>query len=224
MRGHERDDDHRQQQHVVGVHLAEVQDVEERSDAGRVQPVLRLRRDPLGVEVLLGDVAGERGDDPDQERDDAGHPRPAAPAAPGGHEELTPEVDDHKEEEQLHRPEVDAVDEVSDAGVVPPGRSLQAEDHARGDDDHQRRDRQHTEQVDPRRHVDRLAVGQQLLRRHRAHAGFPQAHRPVPAAAHDSLRRRLPGKGRRIAAKKTMIINTITTMLDTDMSKKCQCT
>ena len=50
----------RQQQHVVAVHLAEVGDVEERPDADRVEPVLGLGGDPLRVEVLLGDVAGQR--------------------------------------------------------------------------------------------------------------------------------------------------------------------
>jgi hypothetical protein len=226
VRRHQADHGDRQQQHVVAVHLAEVQNVEEGADAGRVEPVLRLRRDPLRVEVLLRDVAGQGAGDRDHERDRPDHPDAGPPAAPGRHEELAPQVDDHEEEEQLDCPQVDAVDEVPDAGVVPPRRTLQAEHHAGADDDHERGDRQRAEHVDPRGHVGGLAVRQQAIRRHRAHAGFAQAHGPGALAgrAHDRLRRRLPGNGSAIARPKTTIIAAINSTFDTDISKKCQCT
>ena len=47
----------REQDHVPGVHLAEVGDVEEGADPNRVEAVLALAGDPLRVEVLLGEVA-----------------------------------------------------------------------------------------------------------------------------------------------------------------------
>jgi hypothetical protein len=44
-------------------HLAEVHEVEECPDADGVEGVLAAGRDPLGVEVLLGEIAGEALDD-----------------------------------------------------------------------------------------------------------------------------------------------------------------
>ena len=77
------DDDDGKQDDVEGVHLAEVGDVEEGADPDRVEPVLALAGDPLGVEVLLREIAGEGGADRDQERDRPGHPGSCPSAAPG---------------------------------------------------------------------------------------------------------------------------------------------
>ena len=130
----EQHDRQRQQKYVVAVHLAEIREVEERAYADRVHRVLRLCGDPLRVEVLLRDVAGQRARYGDEEDNRAGDPHAAAASAPCGHPVLAPEVNDHHKEEQLHAPEVDAVEEMPDAGVVPPGGTLQGEDRAGGDD------------------------------------------------------------------------------------------
>ena len=85
---------HEWQKHdVPHDHLAEVGHVEDGAGAGRVDAVLGLGADPLGVEVLLGQVAGEGRAHRDQERDDPGDPGGLALAPPGGHEELAPQVD-----------------------------------------------------------------------------------------------------------------------------------
>ena len=39
-------------------------------------------------------------------------------------------MDDHGEEEDLNAPKVDAVEELPDAGLMPPGRALEPEDDA----------------------------------------------------------------------------------------------
>ena len=62
-------DDQRQESHVPEQHLARVEDVEAGADADRVEAVLGLPADPLGVEVGLGQVAGEGGADGGQEGD-----------------------------------------------------------------------------------------------------------------------------------------------------------
>ena len=105
--------------------------------------------------------------DRDEERDGAGHPRQRAAAAPGGHEELAPQVDDHEEEEQLHAPEVEAVDEVADDERVPPRRPGERDHDAGDEDDDERRERQDAEDVDPRGDVRRLRVREELLGRQR---------------------------------------------------------
>ena len=64
--------------------------------------------------------------DRDEERDRAGDPGHRASAAPGRHEELAPEVDDHEEEEQLRAPEMRAVHEMPDRRGVPPRRARRA--------------------------------------------------------------------------------------------------
>src|SRR5439155_230698 len=83
-----------------------------------------------------------------------------SPAAPRRHPVLAPQMDDHEEEEQLHGPQVDAVEEVPDTGEMPPGRTLEAQDHARADDHHQCCETRDAEHVDPGRHVRWLAVRQ----------------------------------------------------------------
>ena len=61
-----------------------------------------------------------------EERDHAGDPGHRPPAAPGGHPELAPQVDDHEDEEQLHAPEVQAVGELTQRRRVVPGRPAKA--------------------------------------------------------------------------------------------------
>ncbi|MGY3062886.1 hypothetical protein ACVWZD_007184 [Streptomyces sp. TE3672] len=112
-----REDGHRhgQQHDVPHEHLTEAQHVEPGADAHRVKAVFGLARDPLGVEVLLHQVAGEGGADRSDEDDGPGDPGQCPPSAPGGHEELSPQVDDHDEHEQFHAPQVQAVDVPADA-------------------------------------------------------------------------------------------------------------
>src|SRR5436190_22599062 len=113
------------------------------------------------------------------------------------------------------------------AGEVPPLRTLQREDRARRDDHNKRRERQHTEHVDPRGHVRRLTVGQQLVGRQRSHRALASGAGPgsPSCGAHrDLVRRPWPGNGTRSAIANTTSITAITMMFDTDMVKKCQCT
>src|SRR4249920_144063 len=189
----------REQDHVPRVHLAEIDDVEEGTDTDGVEAVLALAGDPLRVEVLLGEVPGEGGADRDQEDDRPRYPGPASTAAPGTHEELAPQVHDHGEEEHFDRPEVDAVEELPDAGVVPPGRALQSKDHARADHHDQRRDRRNTEYIDPRGDICGLPVGKELFGRQRPDGARADALSPhaLLLRAHSSISRL--GKGRRIA-------------------------
>ncbi len=90
VRANQRDEQERDEYHMPQQHLAEVHQVEERSDARRVERVLAVGRDPLGVEVLLRQVAGEALQDGGTKRDDPGHPGQRPPSAPGGHPELPP--------------------------------------------------------------------------------------------------------------------------------------
>ena len=103
--------DQRQQARMDQKHLSQVRDIEEGADTDGVQPVLGLERDPLRVEVGLHQVAGEGRAERGQEADHARHPSQRSTATPSGHPELPPQVDDHEDEEQLHAPEVQAVDE-----------------------------------------------------------------------------------------------------------------
>ena len=229
---------------MVAVHLTEVGEVEEGADANRVHRVLGLRGDPLRVEVLLGDVARQRAGHRDQEGDRAGDPHAAAAPAPGRHPVLAPQVDDHREEEQLHAPHVNAVEEVPDAGLVPPGRALQREDHARGDDHDQRGDAGHPEYVDPGGHVGGLAVGQKSLGWQRLDAFFADFDGPglrrdrrggrpggceltlMPRLRRDerASRAAAPGNGSRIARTNTISIRPMTTTFATDRWMKFQST
>jgi hypothetical protein len=101
-------------------HLAEVHDVEKRADADGIEGVLAARRDPLGVEVLLGHVAGEALDDRADEGHYASGPGQGPPSPPGGHPELAPQVDDHEGHEGFDAPEVEAIEEAPDGVRMPP--------------------------------------------------------------------------------------------------------
>ena len=96
-------------------------------DADRVEGVLAVGGDPLGVEVLLRQVAGEALDHRGHERHHAGDPGHRAAPAPGGHPELAPQVDDQERHEQLDAPQVQAVEEVANRVVVPPVRAAQGD-------------------------------------------------------------------------------------------------
>ena len=161
-------------------HLAEVHQVEERADAGRVERVLAVGGDPLGVEVLLGQVAGEALHDRGQEGDHAGDPGQAPAAAPGGHPELAPQVDDQQRHEQLDAPQVQAVEEVTDRVGVPPVGAAERDGEAAHDGHAERGQRGDAEHVHPGGHVGRLAVRQQLVRRQRGQRAAAGPRRPHP--------------------------------------------
>ena len=79
--------------------------------------------------------------------------------------------------------------------------------------------RQDAEDVDPRRDVGRLLVGQQLLRGERAD-GAPAQPRVQDRCSEPlmaSPRGAWPGNGARIATANTTSISTITTTFDTDI-------
>jgi hypothetical protein len=79
-----------------------------RPEPGRVDGVLSVRRDPLGVEVSLRKVTGEALDDRGRERDDTCDPHEGASTAPRRHPELPPQVDDDERHEQLDAPKMQA--------------------------------------------------------------------------------------------------------------------
>ena len=76
MGADDRDQDDGDQDDMPHQHLAEVHDVEERADPDRVERVLAAGRDPLRVEILLGNVPGKALDDRGHEGDHAGDPGP----------------------------------------------------------------------------------------------------------------------------------------------------
>src|SRR5260370_15785149 len=147
---HQDGDPDGQQHDVQPVHLTEVQDVEERSDAGGVHRVFGVDGDELRVEVLLCEVAGERGENADREDDYADHPGGGPTVAPTGHEVLPPQVQDHEDEEQLNGPEVEAVDEPAEARVMPPLWPHERERDSAYDHPAPRRNRDDSEDIKPR--------------------------------------------------------------------------
>src|SRR5438128_12247370 len=159
----QRDDCDRQQHHVQAVHLAEVEDVEEPTDAGSVDGVLGIHRDPLGIEVLLGEVAGEGGEDADGERDDADHPGGRPAFTPARHEVLAPEVQHHEDEEHLNAPEVEAVEKAADTRKVPPLGPERRQYHSTKHHPDQRRDGDDPEDVDPGADIERLPVRKEVF-------------------------------------------------------------
>jgi hypothetical protein len=94
------------------------------------------------------------------------------------HPELPPQVDHHEGHEQLDAPQVDAVEEMAGRVVVPPVRAAQRQREP--GHDRQRKSGQggHAEHVDPRLHVRRLPVGQQLARRQKPQCPAPDTRRP----------------------------------------------
>src|SRR5947209_20307360 len=113
MDAHQSGDEPGEDRRVESIHLAEIEHVEERANAYGVQSILSLHRNPLCIEVLLGDVPGEGGEDRGQEGDDAGRPGQATSVAPCPLEERRPQMQHHEKEERLDGPEVDAVKEVA---------------------------------------------------------------------------------------------------------------
>src|SRR6266487_213087 len=206
-----------QQQDVPHEYLAEVQHVEPGAYPGGVEAVLAFGGDPLGGEVLLRQVAGERRADGGHKRDRAGDPGQLALAAPCRHPERAPQVDDHEEEEQLGAPQVQAVDKQPDLGGVPPGRALQPKPRPRDQDHDEGRDREDAEHVGPRSHVDGLTVRQELLRREGPDGSSPHALGPRRLAGLGVHGRRLPGNGRAMAKMKTTTISAITTRFATEI-------
>ncbi len=178
VRADDGDQDDRDEHDVPHQLLAEVQHVEERADPDRVERVLAAGGDPLRVEVLLRQVAGEALHDRGQERDHAGDPGQRAAAAPGRHPELGPQVDDQQRHEQLHAPQVQAVAEVPDRVVVPPVGAAHGQREPGRDRHAERGQRCHPEHVRPRRHVAGLAVGQQLARREQRQRSAPDPRGP----------------------------------------------
>jgi hypothetical protein len=175
-------DEHDGDEHdVPEEHLAEVHEVEEGPDARCVEGVLAVGRDPLGVEVLLGEVAGEALDDRRDEGDDAGHPGGGAAPSPCRHPELAPEVDDHEGHEELDAPQVHAVEEVPDGVGVPPVDPAEGDGEAGADGDGERGDGRDAEDVDPRCDVGRLTVGEKLSRRKEPERGVAHTSRPHTA-------------------------------------------
>src|SRR6202035_3185092 len=86
---------------------------------------------------------------------------------------------DHEDEEELHAPEVDAVEKPPDPCDVPPLRAEYREDDPADHDPDQSHDGDDAEDVYPRAHVGGLAVRQQVVEWQAAHQPMPD--RPGPA-------------------------------------------
>jgi hypothetical protein len=160
VRADDRDEDDREHHDVPHQHLAEVHQVEERPDADFVERVLAVGGDPLRVEVLLGQVAGEALHHRGQEGDHAGDPGQGPAAAPGRHPELVPQVDDQQRHEQLDAPQVQAVEEVPDRVGVPPVGTADRDGESADDNYGEGGQGRDAEHVHPGGDVGRLAVGQ----------------------------------------------------------------
>ena len=174
-------DQHDRQQHdVPHQHLAEIHHVEERAHPDGVERVLAAGGDPLRVEVRLRHIAGEALHDREHEGDHAGDPGHRAAAAPGGHPELAPQVDDDQGHEQLDAPQVQAVEEMTDRVVMPPVRAAEGQGEPGHDRHPEGRQRADAEHVNPGRHVGGLPVGQQLARRQRFERTAPHPRGPHP--------------------------------------------
>jgi hypothetical protein len=196
VRADQRDQDDRDKHDVPQQHLAEVHHVEERTHADRVERVLAVGGDPLGVEVLLGQVPGEALHDRGPEGHHAGDPGQRPAPAPGGHPELAPQVNNHERHEQLDAPQVRAVEEMADGIGVPPVGAADRDDQAGDDGQAQRGQRRHPEHVDPGGNVGRLPVGQQFLRRK-----GPQRPPPGPCGPHPGVGVLTHGARHRLAAR-----------------------
>jgi hypothetical protein len=171
----------RQQDDVPEQHLAEVHDVPEAADANGVEGVLAVGRDPLRIEVLLGQVAAEALHDRDEKGQHPADPGARPLPSPGGHPELAPEVDDHQRHEQLDAPQMEAVEEVPDGVRVPPVDASERDQRAREDRHGERCEAADPEDVDPGGDVGGLVLGQQLVRRQPAQRGPPHPSRPGDA-------------------------------------------
>jgi hypothetical protein len=112
-------------------HLAEVHEVEETAHAYGIEGVLAAGRNPLGVEVLLGQVAGEALDNRGHERDHSGDPGDGSATPPRRHPEFAPQVDDHEGHERFDAPEMEAVEEMPDSVRVPPVGASQGQSEPR---------------------------------------------------------------------------------------------
>src|SRR6266480_4902955 len=143
---------------MKAVHLAEVEDVEEGPDTGAIHSVLGIERDELRVEVLLREIASEGGQDAHGENHDSDDPRRSTPITPARHEVLAPQMKNHEYEENLNRPEVEAVEEAANAGHMPPLRPHEAKDDAAEDHPDQGRDCDHAKDVNPGADKIRLPV------------------------------------------------------------------
>ena len=202
-------------------HLAQVEDIPERPDPGAVDPVLGLGGDPLRVEVGLHHIAGKGGADRHQEGHHPGHPGQHASAPPRRHPELAPQVNDHEEEEQLHAPQVQAVEEMPHRGGVPPVDPAHSQDRTRKDDEYQRGQRQHPEHINPRRHIGRLLVGKSPVGRQGRQQPVPDPTRPATGGLLGYRRRAHgrflpPGNGANSATTNTTIINKMTIKFASD--------
>src|SRR5450759_2960527 len=71
-------------------------------------------------------------------------------------------MDNHEAEEQLDAPQVKGVHEQTQRRDVPPRHAADRQESSRDDDDCQSRQRQDTEDIDPRGDVDRLTVRESL--------------------------------------------------------------
>ena len=120
----------------------------------------------------------------------------ARSAAPRGHPELAPQVDDHEREEQLDAPQVHRVDEVAERRDVPPRRAAHGEHAPETSTTTSGREGQDAEDIDPRRDVDRLPVRERL-------PGWNAALRSCCEVGWSSSRGRWPGSSRRSGSSST---------------------
>src|SRR6202022_1907446 len=209
------------------------QDVEESTDAGGVHGVLRVHCDVLGVEVLLRKVAGKGGHDADREGDHPDHPGGRPAFTPAGHEVLTPQVEDHEDEEHLDTPEVEAVEEAADTRKVPPLGAKRRQHDATEHYPDQGRDGDHAEDIDPGTDVKGLAVWKEVLPGQSpleltADGGRPAAGRLLADPAFHSFfsfsgDEVCPGKGRTSASAKRATMSPISRRFGQEMRMKPQC-
>src|SRR5579864_4387815 len=137
----------RQKDDVKAIHLPEVQQVEEGTDPDRVERIFALGSDPLRTKVRHRQVAGKGGADCCQKGKHAGYPGQPAAMPPGPLEKCYPQVQCHREEEQLSAPEMETVHKMTDGIVVPPLRPKGSQDDPGENQEDEAREGYHAEEI-----------------------------------------------------------------------------
>ena len=169
------------------------------------------------------------------EDDDADHPGRRAAVAPARHEVLAPQVQHHEDEEDLDRPEVQAVHEPPDARLMPPLRPEEGQHDAAGDDPDEAGDRDDAEDVDPRADVDGWRSGNRCVSGSRRSSEAPDRKRPARGlglgrgvgvthrcVSSGSAASPWPGNGASRATTKTAIIPRMTSTFGMEIRMKFQ--
>src|SRR6266567_1236986 len=171
------------------------------------------------------------GDNTDPEGHRPDHPGRCTALPPARHEVLSPEMQDHEDEEHLHAPEMEAVEEAAGAREVPPLGAEERQDGSAQDHPDQRRNRDDAKDINPGADPGWLPIRKEVLPRQSSFELPAGGRRPaVPRfvgylGAHDFLPLSpdaCPGKGSKSAAAKSTIMIPIKIRFGYEMRMKLQ--